>query len=467
VGAFYADETLTYDDTIRLGTQAALYSNLAVSAGHTAPELFNFSAQPSIFQAVALTSFVAFPAVIAAVNATNGGYLIPSTAGQGQSADAWSIDTQSVALFTHNEFSLSDNLVLTLGVRYSQETKELAANLSGANNACASLQAMEAATSAATPTPGGIVSAIQGSAGGATAMSLACNPATNPIANGAWAGDRDENEFSGTASLAYHITEDAMIYGGYSRGYKAGGFNVDRSGFAIRPATISTGDLNVGQLAFEPEFTDAYEIGLRSTLFGVGTFNITGFYQQIGDFQLNAFNGFNFITRNIPEVISQGAEIEFSVRPMTGLTLSGGAVYTDAYFNSTVVYNTLDPVPNTVSAGDPLPFAPEWVGTAAIAYEMPLGGDMRALFYVDGRYNTDYRVQTLNRQAITDNDAFAIFNGRIGVGPQDERWSIEFWGQNLTDEFYHIGGFAPPLQNSRAVFPNQPLTYGITLRARY
>jgi iron complex outermembrane recepter protein len=261
-----------------------------------------------------------------------------------------------------------------------------------------------------------------------------------------------------------------MLFGGYSRGYKAGGYNIDRQGFAVTPATTSAAGLNTGQLAFAPEFTDAYEVGVKSeVLGGTTTVNLTAFLQQIHDYQLNAFNGFNFITRNIPEVVSQGAELEVSARPTDRLTLNGGIVYTDAHYDSTVVFNTLDPVPNTVSAGAPLSFAPEWVATGSIAYEMPLGGDLNALFYLDGRWNSEYRTQTLNRHAggATDNEAFAIFNGRIGIGPEDERWSVEFWGQNLTDEYYFVGAFAPPLQNSFVVFPNESRTYGVTLRARY
>jgi outer membrane receptor protein involved in Fe transport len=474
VGAFYADETIDTTDRIRLGAQGAAFSNLAVSSGCVNPELFNFcgGGVPSIFQAVASTTFAAFPQVLIDVNSQNpgpnAGSLVPTVSGQGQSADNWNVDTESLALFTHNEISLSDNLILTLGLRYSDESKELSANLSATNNACASLQAMEAATSVSVPTPGGIVSAIQSTAAGATAMALACNPAVNPISNGAWAGSRDEEEFSGTASLAYHMSDDVMIYGGYSRGYKAGGFNVDRSGFAVTPATTSSAVLNVGQLAFEPEFTDSYEIGLKSTIFGgSATFNVTGFFQQISDYQLNAFNGFNFITRNVPDVISQGVEIEFAAEPIEGLNINTGIVYTDAYFDSTVVFNTLDPVPNTVSAGDPLAFAPEWTVTGAIAYRVPLGNNLGALFYLDGRWNSEYRTQTLNRQAITDNESFAIFNGRIGIGPENERWSLELFGQNLTDEFYFVGAFAPPLQNSRVVFPNEPQTYGVSLRLQY
>ena len=59
-------------------------------------------------------------------------------------------------------------------------------------------------------------------------MNIACNPAVNPISNGNWTGDRSEQEWSGTASLAYDFSDDIMTYASYSRGYKAGGFNVDR-----------------------------------------------------------------------------------------------------------------------------------------------------------------------------------------------------------------------------------------------
>ena len=314
------------------------------------------------------------------------------------------------------------------------------------------------------------MAAIQSTPAGSQAMNLACNPALNPISNGLWNGAREENEWSGTASLAYHLTDDIMAFGGYSRGYKAGGFNIDRQGFNVTPATTSNAGLNTHQLEFEPEFTDAYELGVKSTVLGGSTtVNLTAFYQQIHDYQLNAFNGFNFITRNIPEVISSGAELEVAAHPTNALTLSGGVVYNDAHYDSTVVFNPLDATPNTVHAGDPLSFAPEWVATGAVTYEAPLGGDLAALFYLDGRWNSDYRTQTLNRQpsGITDNKAFAIFNGRIGIGPRDQHWSVELWGQNLTDEYYFVGAFSPPLQNSFVVFPNEPRTYGVTLRARY
>ncbi|MEZ6022804.1 MAG: TonB-dependent receptor [Hyphomonadaceae bacterium] len=483
VGLFYADEQLRTEDNIRIGAQASIYSNVATVGGVAAApgtpcgvdgaELYQFfQAAESLFQcATTLLPLVLQGPALAAVNSSNAGYLLPNAPGVGQQGDQWAVDTQSLALFTHNEFSLSDQTTLTVGLRWSQEEKDLTANLTSTGASCTSLQAMENATAAAfAPATGGggVVTFLQ-QIGFTTPMNLACNPAVNSIANGPHSGNSDEEEFSGTISLSHRLSDDVMLYGGYSRGYKAGGFNVDRSGFSITPATVNPAAAQVSDLAFDPEFTDAYEIGLKTTILGgTTTFNVTGFYQQITDYQLNAFNGFNYITENVPDVISQGVEIELAARPTDNLTLNGGVVYTDAYYDSTVVFNPLNPGPNTVNSGDPLSLVPEWTVTAGITYEQPLGDNLRALFYLDGRWNDGYRTQTLARNPVTDNDAFAIFNGRIGIGPNDERWAVEFWARNLTDETYYVGAFSPPLQDGTyVVYPNEPRTYGITLRAQY
>jgi outer membrane receptor protein involved in Fe transport len=481
VGVFYGDETLETNDTIRVGAHSNLFAN-AVSRGSTISaltpngcEYYDSTAGdvdgvsdpiPSLFMCLGGAPFA---------NA----YLTGNTSGQGQQSDSWQVDTESLSLFTHNEISISDALVLTAGLRYNTETKELTSTLLSTSTSCLTLQGLEAFSAPLVPGPGGIVNALNQTAA-AGLMNIACNPAINPISNGTRTGESEEEEFSGTVSLAYHLNEDTMLYGGYSRGYKAGGFNVDRSGFQVTPATIDPTTIAVSQLAFDPEFTDAFELGLKSTVLGgTTTLNIAAFYQQITDYQLNAFNGFNFITRNIPDAVSQGAEIEFTSRPAEGLTLSGGVVYTDAFYDSTV--NFLAPRvdlsgQDTVVAGQPFAFSPEWVVTGGIAYEAPLGNNLRALFYLDGRWNSEYRTQTLNRHpgGLTDNEAFAIFNGRIGIGPESERWSVELWGRNITDETYYVGAFVPPLQSNPnpasqtyVVYPNEPATYGVSVRLQY
>ncbi|MBL8783068.1 MAG: TonB-dependent receptor [Alphaproteobacteria bacterium] len=498
VGVFYGDEDLDTRDTIRIGAHANLYAN-ALTQGNTVDnpfipgtqawsliggpgpagcQLYDSSAAadpdsvPSVFYCLSDNPLT--PAVFDPNPLLANTYLIGNTAGQGQQNDSWSVATQSLSVFTHNEISLGENLVWTIGLRYNQEDKDMTASLLSTSNSCDSLRVVEFGT-------GGLITSLLATPF-AGIMNIACNPAVNPIVNGNWASSRSEEEFSGTTSLAYHLNSDTMLYGGYSRGYKAGGFNVDRSGFPITPATLSTAGISADRLGFEPEFTDAYEIGLKATIFGgTTTVNVAGFYQQIHDYQLNAFNGFNFITRNISEAISQGAELEISSRPTDNLTLTGGVVYTDAFYDVRTDFNlpgVADPFGrNVIESGTPFAFAPEWTVTGGIAYEQPLGGNLRALFYLDGRWNSEYRTQTLSREATgaTDNEAYAIFNGRIGIGPENERWSVELWGRNLLDETYYVGAFVPPLQDSNSsltfsnytVYPNEPATYGVSLRLQY
>ncbi len=59
----------------------------------------------------------------------------------GQQGDNWGVDTKTLAIFTHNEISLTDNLVLTLGARYTQEEKDMSADLNATQPACDAIRA--------------------------------------------------------------------------------------------------------------------------------------------------------------------------------------------------------------------------------------------------------------------------------------------------------------------------------------
>jgi outer membrane receptor protein involved in Fe transport len=534
VGGFYSREELETTDRIRFGEDAMLFANAATFflTGGT-KKLYDLPVQtfdpvtflPTGFTDVQVcTATPAAPICTGAARTQTGAllglnvdadpeqeinrYLPGLNSGDGQQADNWNTTTESMSLFTHNEISLSDNLVLTLGARYNQETKELSAALNSQNAACNYLQTQTVTVDPLGALPNAnynLASLISLGSGGAADVpfAFACNAVTNTLANGDWSDDREENEWSGTASLAYHMSDDLMIYGGYSRGYKAGGFNLDRSGFfgtdnlppfagqfgafGVGPGTnvnaYEFADLNpalpqasvaltTDSLEFEPEFTDAYEVGFKSTIFGGTTFfNANVFYQQIHDYQTNAFSGTNFFTLNVEELISQGVEVELNSRVTENLTLMGGVLYNEAYYNADATYGG-----ETILTDTPLTQAPEWTVTGAVNYAMPIGNGLGFNFFLNGRYVTDYRTMTLGRNPLTDNDAFATFDARISFGAEDRSWSAELFAQNLTDEFYYIAGFSAPERASTAIgiengnylaYPNRPRVIGLTLRARY
>ena len=95
--------------------------------------------------------------------------------------------------------------------------------------------------------------------------------------------------------------ENLLLYASYSRGYKAGGFNLDRS--ALKSPTVSFASLGgaqalVGNLQFDPETVDAFELGGKFSRRGI-LLNVAVFRQQFKNFQLNTFDGSVFIVQNI------------------------------------------------------------------------------------------------------------------------------------------------------------------------
>ncbi|HBU60989.1 MAG TPA: TonB-dependent receptor, partial [Oceanicaulis sp.] len=128
---------------------------------------------------------------------------------------------------------------------------------------------------------------------------------------------------------------------------KAGGFNLDRQlNGPIGPDGYTNSDNS-----FAPETVDSYELGFKSQLFGnVMQLNGSVFYQQVGDFQLNTFNGIAFVVESIEEAESYGAELDFYyATPIDGLDLSAGYAYINTEYTEV---NTGDPLVDALQGQD-------------------------------------------------------------------------------------------------------------------
>jgi iron complex outermembrane receptor protein len=482
VGAFYADETLDHIDNIKLGSEAAEYVD-ALAAG-AAPGFNVFGslgssgcgAAQALFPTCRLLASALYqglpnPALLPAYNAfANAVAATAPTAGQGQNGDEFQTHTRSAALFTHNEITLTHDLTWTLGARLNHEDKDMTANLPATTGggACSVYQNT-------TPLfPGGpsfntFAQGLLASPVGEF-LALNCNPEVNSIANGAYASSSSENALTGVTALRYKPTEHVMVYGSYSRGYKAGGYNLDRGGFLITPATTS--QPLASQLHFNPEYTDAYEIGVKSTLLGgAATLDADVFYETISDFQDNAFSGFVFLTKNVKQVVSRGVEANASFRPAAGLTLQAGALYNEAYVATTTDFNTpgLPSSPgNIIAAGTVLPSAARWTLTGALTYKRPIPQtNLQGLIYLDAHYSSGYTTATLDPIPQTNQGAFTIVNGRIGVGPERGPWAIELFARNLFNQFYYAYAFTVPEQDNHDVYPGEPRMFGATLKLTF
>ncbi|ANP46979.1 TonB-dependent receptor [Candidatus Viadribacter manganicus] len=420
---------------------------------------------------------------------------LPAGAGTGGYTDRYHQNGESIALFTHNIFSLGERTDLTVGARFTHERKRLTASFHTIFDGEAML---DAAISDA--------ELDAGQAPGTLAAFSNCNTAVNP--SGALAGfatviavarsgycvpwfrddldavgynqERSEDEWSGLVALRHEFTDSISAYASASRGYKGGGFNLDRNF-----ASVFTG--GAPDTSFAAELVDAYEVGIKTGWFNNALLlNLAVYQNQYENFQLNTFNGIQFVVTSVPEVEVTGAEMDFIWRtPIDGLALQGGLAYNDATYgadctpaatcggwvsqnrNPITGEPTLARLPNSQ-----LTNSPEITATTAFTYERPLfNGALNGLFYLDARYVDDQNTGSDLRPSKVQ-PSYTLFNGRIGISSADDNWSLELWGRNLTDEGYGQIMFDVPLQLGSAgptqgAFLGDPRTYGITLRVRH
>ena len=405
-------------------------------------------------------------------------------------ANAFRQNSDNYAFFTHNVIDIiPDKLSLTLGGRYTHERKDIAASFNTNNTLCSAL-----------------INDGSAFAGFACAINNASGPG---FASGSPGTKRTESEFTGTAVLSFKPIDDLLVYTSFSRGYKAGGFNLDPAGLdrpcnpnlgvlptrtaaqaatanavcasqLARPAnTRGNGRAEAVDLQFEPERVNSFEAGVKYNGRGIDI-NFAAFYSLFKQFQLNTFNGLNFEVANLQGckdglngadkdtsnatgacapgrvragVESKGFEIEGVLHPAKYFNVNLGFTYSDTKYRRDLVGANGIPLSAALFQlpGSQLSNAPKYVLTTGIGYSPEIGSNgLSGLIYVDARYQSDTNTGSdLDKEKIQD--GFLVVNGRIGVFGRDKKWGVEFFGQNLFNNKYQQVGADAPFQGSGTI----------------
>ena len=188
--------------------------------------------------------------------------------------------THSLAIYGQGDYKLTDPLTLTLGGRFTQETKSIEYT-SHSNPYAAAINQFN------------------------TADMIAAGIPTKQTAD----------VFTPRVALRYDFNPDVNMYVSATRGFKGGGWNARSSTAALT-------------LPFSPETTWSYELGMRSEWLDHRVrANLTGFYSDTSDYQLiSAYvlpggGGDVFITGNYAGLEVYGVEAELAAAPIEGLTL--------------------------------------------------------------------------------------------------------------------------------------------------
>ena len=508
VGGFYANEKLTVRDNLRFGNQYGRFATCRIISGGGLAGLYSptspgcLAARPAAFGAASPTIYAAFDALDAINN-------------KGTVDDRYFQEDNNWAIFTHNIFHISDKLDLTLGVRYTHDSKDFAATFRNDNTGCVTVQNL---VSGFLTTP-----SLAAVAGGLIGLSCQGN-STAELNNVSISSNRGEDKWTGTGILSYRPTDDLMVYASFSRGYKAGGFNLDRS--ALKPpifviagaptvtfAAAGGAQALVNNLKFDPELVDSYEIGAKYATYPF-SLSLTFFRSEFSNFQLNTFNGSVFLVQNVNGcgsslngadrdaslatgacpaadvgygVRAEGVEIETAFNPSRDFHVTAGLTYAKTKYRSDLVANSvgfpLDPALRKLP-GDNLSNAPEFVVTASMAYTPEIGNSgMSLLFYVDGRVTSDYNTGS-DLFPQKEQDGFGLVNARFGIRGPDQKWSLEVWAQNLLNQDYAQVAFSSPFQaggagapftdpqypGGRQIFSQflaEPRTFGVTGRVKF
>ncbi len=474
-GLFYSDEDLDRTETYRIGAHYEPYLSIALLS------LIN----PALAQLPNAPTFLAdatgrpFGSVFAGLGAL----------------DTYEQNAKSTALFTNNTWHATDALDITVGARYTRDEKTLDSWYSNPNGSpgCSAMldpvngQARIAAALMARGVPAAALPQVI-----PQIIGYGCLPWANPMhvmrvdeggnpIGGHTRQSSEEREWSGTLKAAYRWNENVMTYLSGARGYKGGGFNLDRVQSSSGLSSGGAGILPVNDTSFPGEFVDSYELGLKTTWNdGSLLFNATLFHQKYEDFQLNSFLGTSFVVRSIPEVTSKGvdAELLWQPRSVPGLMFQGGLMYADTTFGDHIPGGDfVEPTGALYKLpGATMPFAPDLSGSASVSYDRDLSNGLKMRFNLGGKYMAGYNTGS-DLDVEKYQDAYTVLNARVGLGSANGRWMLELWATNLADTEYVQVGFDGPLQNVSPL-PNNPFNtfnaflgaprmYGATLRVSY
>lgn len=321
-------------------------------------------------------------------------------------------DNDSQAAFFQGSYDLTQQLAFTFGVRYTEDTKRFTPDQISLGDASAS---------------GFFGNTWPNFAGFYLPSVGAPIPAGARLATFAEFKEKfDDTNYM--LNLAYQWTDDVLVYGSYSEGFKSGGFDQRFTAFTVKPSS------------FQPETAKTYEVGLKTDLFAHKVrLNMALFHTDYQDLQIIIRESFNPITFNGGTANIDGGEIELTWVPTDRWYITATAGYIDAE------YDTLDPSVTAgrnatpISIDNKLVNTPKWSTALGVAYTIDIGDWAALVPRVDWSFHDSQFNDAVNEPRLFQ-DAYTLLNAAITLQTNDGRWEGVLAFRNITDKEYLITG---------------------------
>ncbi len=325
----------------------------------------------------------------------------------GRAVVDYGMETESWSVFGQMEYDLTESLTAVVGARYVTDKKDYANN-----SKCANLR------------PSG-----NNLSGFPTCSFFTSGDPANPFIldwPGTYEDSIDDDLTAFTFKLNYQTSEDVLLYAGYSRGVKAGGFSAPLDGF-----------IYVSDLEFEPEVLDSYEAGIKSSFWdNRAQLNASLFYYDYEDYQAFVYNGISSRIDNAKAEMT-GGELELVLTPAEGWYFSAGVAVLDSEVSEV---GGLNGNSATYFPEQDMPLAPELTYNMVLkkSWELSNGGYVDLQW--DGNYVDDQEFSA-NGTPTTKIDSYELWNTRLTYGAPDSKWKVSAFLKNVFDEEYQIYAF--------------------------
>ena len=360
-------------------------------------------------------------------------------------------DAEEWAIFNHNIWTIREGLDLTVGVRYSE---------------------VEKTSHKAQLTGWGPLADLN----------------TPPVPVAPW-GDEDVTQqdkwdaITGTLKLTWWMNDEIALYGGWDRGFKAGGHNVCK-GTDVTPDCPEP---------FAEETADNFEVGFKGRFFeNALVWNAAVFTQLYDDYQVEIQDevGVGNSILNAAKTKIEGVETDFQWLATPNLLIDGSVSYVDARWDEyedagciraqyqRVACTNVDENGNNVQdlSGKRLNYTSPWTANLNMTWDDEFSNGMGWYLRGEYAYRGDRFFMPDLDPAVTDG-AYGLFNASLGLTSAEGNWDVILWAKNITDEDYLITGsrnrdfgnpaFGPESVEGYRVTPGEERTYGVTLKYRF
>jgi len=415
-------------------------------------------------------------------------------AGQGRT-EFTGQDNQSFSIFGQLDFDLSERVLLSLGANYTEDEKDAFFNEAN-TDVFSSLDfvsigfALIFQNLTGLPATPANIAANPGAAAAASGLStVQCTAMTGPACNSLLglqplqfmppflafpnaieSGHSNDDKVTWSARLSFDVTDSVRVYGAVATGFKATSWNLSRDSrpfAADLPAILGAGlgvtNLNAGTRFARPEDATVYEIGLKTRL-ERSTLNMAIFTQEIEDFQSNLFLGTGFALANAGKQSTDGVEVEWNWSPMDALQLSFSGTYLNAKYDR---FTTASGVNGPIDlSGTRVPGVPEYSINTSGIYNFDLTSSISGFVRVEYIYEDKQPIVSNVPTSIASRE-ISTLNASIGL-EWENGFEAMLWGRNITKDNYLLSAFPSVAQaGSFSGYPNEPRTYGLTLRMNF